>query len=82
MKDRRQYVPVDNISLKTLDIKSGVPQRTLLGPFLFCIFTNDFSDVLMSSEPFIITDDLKFLAVQRKYWEFQDDLHWIENCVI
>ena len=36
----------------------------------------------MFSEPFIFADDLKILAVQRSYWEVQDDLHGIENWII
>ena len=80
--DRRQYVRVDNTSSKILDITSGVPQGSLLGPILFCIFINDLQDVLMFSEPFIFADDLKILAVQRSYWEVQVDLHGIENWII
>ena len=82
LSDRRQYVRVDNTSSKILDITSGVPQGSLLGPILFCIFINDLPDVLMFSEPFIFADDLKFLAVQRSYWEVRDDLHGIENWII
>ena len=73
---------VDNTSSKILDITSGVPQGSLLGPKLFCIFINDLPDVLMFSEPFIFGDDLKTLAVQRSYWEVQDDLHGIENWIM
>ena len=36
----------------------------------------------MFSEPFIFANDLRNLAVQRSYWEIQDDLHGIENSVI
>ena len=36
----------------------------------------------MISEPFIFADDLKILAVQRSYWEVQDDPHGIENWII
>ena len=36
----------------------------------------------MFSKPFVVVDDLKNLAVQRSYWEVQDDLHGIENWVI
>ena len=82
LSDRLKYVRVDNTSSKILDITSGVPQGSLLGPILFCIFINDLPDVLMFSEPFIFADDLKILAVQRSYWEVQDDLHGIENWII
>ena len=82
LSDRRQYVRVDNSSSKILDITGGVPQGSLLGPILFCIFINNLPDVLMSYEPFIFADDLKILAVQRSYWEVQDDLHGIENWII
>ena len=82
LSDRRQYVRVDNTSSKILDITSGVPQGSLLGPILFCIFINDLPAVLMFSEPFIFADDPKILAVQRSYWEVQDDLHGIENWII
>ena len=73
---------VDNTSSKILDITSGVPKGSLLGPTLFCIFINDFPDVLIFCEPFIFADDRKILAVQRSYWEVQDDLHGIENWII
>ena len=36
----------------------------------------------MFSEPFIFADDPKILAVQRSYWEVQDDLYGIENWII
>ena len=67
LSDRRQYVRVDNTSSKILDITSGVPHGSLLGPILFCIFINDLPGVLMFSESFIFADDLKILAVQRGY---------------
>ena len=82
LSDRQKYVRVDNTISKILDRTSGVPQGSLLGPILFCIFINDLPDVLMFSEPFIFADDLKILAVQRSYWEVQDDLHGIENWII
>ena len=67
LSDRRQYMRVDNTSSKILDITSGVPQGSFLGPILFCTFIR----------PVIVADDLKILAVQRSYWEVQDDLNGI-----
>ena len=65
LSDQRSYVRLDNTSSKILDITSGVPQGSLLGPILFCIFINDLPDVVMFSEPFIFADDLKIFVVQR-----------------
>ena len=82
VKDRQQYVRVDNKISKILDITSRILQGSLLGPLLCFKFINDLSDILMFSEPFIFADGLKMLAVQRSYLEVQDDLHGIENWVI
>ena len=82
LKHRQRYMRVDNSSSKILDITSGVLQGSLLGPLVFCIFINDLPDVLMFCESFIFADDLIILAVQKIYFSVQDDLHWIENCVI
>ena len=60
---------MDNTNSKILDITSGVPEGSLLGPLLFCIFKNDLPDVLIFSELFIVADDLKILAVQGSYWD-------------
>ena len=82
LKDRQQYVRVDNTSSRIVDITSGLPKGSLLGALLFSMFNNDLPDVLVFSELFIFAEDLKILAVQRSYWEIQDDLHAFENWVI
>ena len=79
LKNRRQHVRSDNKKSKILNITSG---RPVLGPLIFCIFINNPSDILIFSEPFIFSRDLKFLGVQRSYFEVQDDLHEIEKWVI
>ena len=81
LDNRKQFVRVDNTRSETLDVTSGVPQGSLLGPLLFCIFINDLPDVLVFSDPFIFADDLKILAVKKTFWQVQNDLNGIEQWV-
>ena len=41
LTDRRQFVMINNCRSEFLKIKSGVPQGSILGPLIFCIFIND-----------------------------------------
>ena len=81
LDNRKQFVRVDNTRSETLDVTSGVPQGSLLGPLLFCKFINDLPDVLVFSDPFIFVDDLKILAVKKTFWQVQNDLNGIEQWV-
>ena len=81
LDNRKQFVRVDNTRSETLDVTSGVPQGSLLGPLLFCVFINNLPDVLVFSDPFIFADDLKILAVKKTFWQVQNDLNGIEQWV-
>ncbi len=39
--NRNQYVEIDNTNSDTLPIMTGVPQESILDPFLFIIYIND-----------------------------------------
>ena len=58
LHNRRQFVRADNTSSQFLEITSGVPQGSLLGPLLFCVLINDLPDVLRFSDPYLFADDL------------------------
>ena len=62
-------------------VTSGVPQGSLLGALLYCIFINDLPDALRFSQPYIFADDLKLLYTGQNQLDAQSDLSSIEKWV-
>lgn len=59
IKGRKQAVYVNNDISDALDINRGVPQGSILGPLLFCIYVNDLPDVIHHSKIQIYADDVQ-----------------------
>ena len=81
LERRTQLVRVGNTISQQLEITSGVPKGSLVGPLLFCEFKNDLPEVLKFSDPYIFASDLKILAVAKTQEQIKSDLEDISNWV-
>ena len=59
LSDRRQYVSVGSFSSDYVNLTHGVPQGSVLGPFLFNIFINDIT-LITKSKVILFADDAAF----------------------
>ena len=57
LSNRRQYVCYNNSNSEFMEIKCGVPQRSILGPLLLILYINDMCDVSKLLHIIIFADD-------------------------
>ena len=55
--DRKQYNEIEDATSEILPIQIGVPQGSILGPILFIIYVNDFSQCSNKFDCFMYADD-------------------------
>ena len=62
LQNRKQYVVINNAKSETLDITTGVPQGSILGPLLFIIYINDLPNASNIFHSIMYADDTNLSA--------------------
>ena len=57
LKNRKQFVSVNNCESQLMNISCGVPQGSILGPKLFILYINDMCNVTQIFEYILFADD-------------------------
>ena len=81
LTNRKQHILVNGTMSKPSDVKSGVPQGTVLGPILFLILINDIDKDVSSSVSLFADDTRVMRQVQQEedVEDLQKDLDKIYN---
>ena len=82
LKNRKQKVVINGSSSNYFQIKSGVPQGSVLGPLLFLIYINDLEKQIISKIKFFADDTMIFSVVhdpRRTAYELNKDLQTIST---
>ena len=65
LKNRKQFIRVENISTDFQEIVCGVPQGSILGPLLFLIYINDLKDASNILNSIMFADDTNLFYSHR-----------------
>ena len=62
LRNKRQRVKLNGVLSDCLEVTSGVPQGSLLGPLLFLLFINDLPDCVREALPGLFADDVELFV--------------------
>jgi len=73
LSDRKQFVFFKNNNSSLQPSYRGVPQGSILGPILFSLFINDFSNCVLNDFTELFADDSKFI-----FWGRSDEINQLK----
>ena len=76
LTDRKQYVKINNSKSKSIEVTSGVPQGSVLGPMLFIYFINDLPEVCSVTTKIFADDTKAYTSIKNE----QDHLN-LQNTI-
>ncbi|CAF4810088.1 unnamed protein product [Pieris macdunnoughi] len=81
IEKRSQAVVLQGFASRWINITSGVPQGSMLGPLLFILFVNDIQTCFLHSKILLYADDmkiLKYISTKEDSSDLQEDLNRFE----
>lgn len=69
LKDRKQYLKIENKISKSEIIKTGIPQGTVIAPILFLVFINNFCNISNISAKIISYADDTVIIFEGSEWK-------------
>ena len=79
LSNRYQCVHVNNCSFDWLQVNTGIPQGSVLGPLLFLVYINDIQHAVCNSNVFLFADDTNISCQTSIYEDYQLDLTSISS---
>ena len=83
LSNRKQFVRVDGTCSTILDVTSGVPQGSILGPLLFCVFIYGLPEHIVHCYVSMFADDIKLLicdSLSSGQLKLNSDLQSLSSC--
>ena len=74
LKNRKQYTEIEESKSEILPLTIGVPEGSILGPLLFIIYINDFSESTKKFDFIIYADDTTLSSTINSFYNEQSNV--------